>query len=268
VTCEETASVISLGARNAALKPEAVAHIAACERCLRLLWTSERVPDAGLPEPGHWERIQAAILRDLKPVRPLARPVVYVLTLVTIFLAVLAVALTTPGSASGWNALSIVQRVFVFSVLAGCGGLLTISLVRQMVPGSRDPIPAAALLAGIPAALALVIALIFQPRNEAEFLANGARCLRTGLSYSILAALALWIPLRRGAMLCPWLTGAVVGGFAGLVGLSILEINCSDLNFNHILVWHGGVAAASSLSGAGLCGLLAYIDNRINRMIV
>jgi hypothetical protein len=40
------------------------------------------------------------------------------------------------------------------------------------------------------------------------------------------------------------------------------------LNFNHILVWHGGVAVASSLSAAGLCGLLAYIDSRINRMIV
>jgi len=93
-------------------------------------------------------------------------------------------------------------------------------------------------------------------------------CFSTGMSHSILAALALWIPLRRGAMLRPCLTGAAAGGFAGLVGLSILEIQCSNLNFNHILVWHGGVVVASALSGAGLCGLLAYIDNRINRMIV
>lgn len=264
MTCEETAAAISRGPRNAALKPEALTHIATCERCLGLLWTIE----SGPPQPGRWERIQAAILRDLKPVWPLARPVVYLLTFAMIFLAVVAAALTTPGSATGWNVLTIVQRVFVFSVLAGCGGLLTISLVRQMVPGSRDPIPPAALLAGIPAALALVIALMFRPRNESEFLANGAMCFRAGLSYSILAALALWIPLRRGAMLRPWLTGAVVGGLAGLVGLSILEINCSDLNFNHILVWHGGVIVASSLSGAGLCGLFAYIDNRINRTIV
>lgn len=268
MTCDETASTISLGPRNAALKREALAHIAACERCFHLLWTVESGPDTGPPEPGRWERIQTAILRDLKPVRPLARPVVYVLTFAMIFVAVLAAALTTPGSASGWNALTMGQRVFVFSVLAGCGGLLTISLVRQMAPGSKDPIPAAALLAGIPAALALVITLMFRPRNESEFVANGAMCLRAGLSYSILAALALWIPLRRGAMLRPWLTGAVVGGFAGLVGLSILEINCSDLNLNHILVWHGGVVVASSLSGAGLCGLFAYIDNRINRTIV
>jgi hypothetical protein len=268
VTCEETASAISLGPRNAAMKPETLAHIAACEHCWRLLWTIESGPDVGPPQSGRWERIQAAILRDLKPVRPLARPVVYVLTFAVIFLAVLAAALTTPGSASGWNALTMGQRVLVFSVLAGCGALLTISLVRQMSPGSRDPIPPAALLAGIPAALVLVIALMFRPQNESGFLANGAMCLRVGLSYSILAALALWIPLRRGAMLRPWLTGAAVGGFAGLVGLSVLEINCSNHNFNHILVWHGGVVVASSLSGAGLCGLFAYIDNRIYRTIV
>jgi hypothetical protein len=268
VTCEEAASAINMEPRNSAMKPEAFAHIAACEHCWRLLWTIKSRPDAGSAQPGQWERIQAAILRDLKPVRPLARPVVYVLTFAVIFLAFLVAALTAPGSASGWNALTMGQRVLVFSALAGCGALLTISLVRQMSPGSRDPIPPAALLAGIPGTLVLVIALMFRPQNESGFLANGVMCLRVGLSNSILAALALWIPLRRGAMLRPWLTGAAAGGFAGLVGLSVLEINCSNHNFNHILVWHGGVVVASSLSVAGWCGLFAYIDNRIHRTIV
>jgi hypothetical protein len=268
VTCEETALAINLGPRNAALKPDALEHIAACEHCLRLLWLFESGPEAGSSPPDRWGRIQAAILRDLKPVRPLARPVVYVLTFAMIFLAALAAALTPPGSASGWNVLSMGQKVFVFSVLAGCGALLTTSLVRQMVPGSRDPVSPAALLIGVPAVMAFVIGLVFRPQNESEFLANGAMCFRVGLSYSIPAALALLIPLRRGAMLRPWLTGAVLGGFAGLIGLSILEINCPDLNFNHILVWHGGVVVASSLSGAGLCGLFAYIGNRINRTII
>jgi hypothetical protein len=160
------------------------------------------------------------------------------------------------------------QRVFVFSGLAGCDGLLTVSLVRQMAPDNWDPIPPVALLAGVPAALALVLALMFSPRSESDFFANGAMCFRAGLSYSALAAVALWIPLRRGAVLRPWLTGALVGGFAGLAGLSTLEINCADLNFNHILVWHGGVVVASSLSGAGLCRFFTGIDNRMNRMIV
>jgi hypothetical protein len=46
--------------------------------------------------------------------------------------------------------------------------------------------------------------------------------------------------LSQGAMLSPKLIGAAAGGFAGLVGLSVLEINCSNLNVYHIVVWHSG----------------------------
>jgi hypothetical protein len=47
-------------------------------------------------------------------------------------------------------------------------------------------------------------------------------------------------------MLYPKLIGAAAGGLAGLIGLSVLEINCSNLDVFHILVWHWGVVLISS----------------------
>jgi hypothetical protein len=35
-----------------------------------------------------------------------------------------------------------------------------------------------------------------------------------------------------------------------LIGLSVLEVNCPNLNVFHILVWHGGVVLIGSLAGA------------------
>jgi hypothetical protein len=51
-------------------------------------------------------------------------------------------------------------------------------------------------------------------------------------------------------MLYPKLTGAAAGGLAGLTGLSVLEMNCSNLNLFHILLWHWGVVLVGSAAGA------------------
>jgi len=85
-------------------------------------------------------------------------------------------------------------------------------------------------------------------------------CIRNGLEYSIPTALLFWMLLRRGAILFPKLIGAAAGGFAGLIGLSVLEINCSNLNVYHILVWHWGVILITSLAGVALGAIVEYID--------
>jgi hypothetical protein len=268
VTCEEITAAITLCPQSAVRSPEAIAHIAACQHCSRLMRLFEAGAEVGPSQPDRLNRIQSAILRELKPVRPLAQPVVYVLAFALIFLAVLTSALAPLGTGRGWAALSAGQKVAVFSVLGASGTLLSVSLVRQMAPGSRDPVSPGTLLAGVVTALALTIALVFQPQHEPEFLAKGTACFRIGLSYSVPAALAIWLAVRRGAMLRPCSTGTILGGFAGLLGLSILEINCSDLNVYHILVWHYGVVVASSLVGGALGAIFHYIDGRINPKVV
>ncbi len=58
-----------------------------------------------------------------------------------------------------------------------------------------------------------------------------------------------WLVLRRGAVLSPSMTGAATGLLAGLVGTSVLEIHCPNLDAWHILVSHLGVAVLCALAG-------------------
>jgi hypothetical protein len=66
--------------------------------------------------------------------------------------------------------------------------------------------------------------------------------------------------VRKGAILYPKLIGAMAGGLAGLIGLSVLEINCSNLNVFHVLVWHWGVVVIGSAAGT-LLVLLGHKKN-------
>jgi hypothetical protein len=133
-------------------------------------------------------------------------------------------------------------------------------MVRQMVPGSKHVIAPAALPIAILAALMLMIAATFRSQQESAFIAGGLTCMKNGLTYSIPAAFLLWLILRRGAILSPKLIGAAGGGLAGLIGLSVLEVNCPNLNVFHILVWHGGVILITSLGGALAGAVVEYTE--------
>jgi hypothetical protein len=203
------------------------------------------------PSQRRLEQIKAAVLQDLKPVKPLAPAFAFLAAFGTIFLAV-----TVVGSfqlrAFGWGLLSIPQRVVVFGSLAGGMGLLASSMLRQMFPGSKHLVSPRCLPVGVLALLTFGAAAVFQPKVEFAFVSNGLSCLRAGLSYAIPGALLLWLVLRHGAILAPKLTAATAGGFAGLIGLTVLEVHCPILNRYHILVWHMGVVLISMLGGLSL----------------
>ena len=65
--------------------------------------------------------------------------------------------------------------------------------------------------------------------------------------------------LRRGAILAPSMTGAATGLLAGLVGTSVLEIHCPNLDAWHILISHLGVAMLCALAGL-VIGLAAELN--------
>jgi hypothetical protein len=234
-------------------------HLTRCERCRILTQLLDEVRSGFVPSESQLKRIKIATIENLKPVRPLPPPGVLLLACAIIFLCVVAVGAVRLGT-NGWAALNIEQRIAVFSSLAASAILLAASMVRQMVPGSRHRLPPAALPVGILLVLTLVIATTFRSHQEVAFVAGGLVCIKNGLMYSAPAAVLFWLLLRRGAILFPKLIGLAAGGLAGLIGLSVLEVNCPNLNTFHILVWHWGVVLVSSLAGALAGTAVKYIE--------
>jgi hypothetical protein len=255
MTCREIDSVLISCSTTKKLAPEAAEHISYCEKCWRLVRVlNEARTVAPLPADRR-KRISSAMLRDLKPVRPLAPSRIFILGFALVFLGAVAVGSFLSGS-SGWSVLSTFQKAAVFGPLAACAGMLAWSLVCLMVPGSKHVIrPIWSSIAAL-TLLVIVIAGVFHPQAESKFVSTGLRCLRTGSASAVPAAALFWLLLRRGAVLSPGLTGATAGGLAGLAGLMVLEVRCPNLSSYHILVWHWGVALLAMLGGLALGHLL------------
>jgi hypothetical protein len=198
--------------------------------------------------PDRLKQIEAALIADLKPVRPLASTDVYFAAFAGIFVAVCIVGRYMAGE-RGWHALSELQKLAVFVPLIATSALLAFSLVRQMRPAAKH-VRASALLSVIVFVLLLpIIAVLFHPVQESAFVQNGLVCFRTGMVFAIPAAMLFSLLVLRGAALSPLLTGATAGGLAGLVGLAVLEIHCPNLNVYHIVVWHVSVVLVCMIAG-------------------
>jgi hypothetical protein len=251
--------VIGSRSGDSVLERQPAEHLIHCDRCRSLTLLLDKAGDGFRPSETLLRRIQTDILEDLKPIRPLAPSPNLLFACAIIFLSVMAFGVLRLGM-NGWVALSLVQRIVVFGTLAASAVLLAISMVRQMVPGSKHIFAPALLLVTIPVALMMVIAATFRSRQEPAFLASGAMCMKNGLTYSIPVGFLLWLIVRLGAILYSKLIGAVAGGLAGLAGLSTLEVNCPNLNVFHILVWHGGVMVIGSMGGALLGAAVESIE--------
>ena len=251
MTCNEIDDLISSRSSLSGLPPLAAEHLAGCERCRNLVRVLQEDSSRHAPSQRGLGQIKAAVLGDLEPVKPLAPAFGFLVAFGFIFLAVTAVG-SFQLRAFGWGVLNIPQRVVVFGSLAAGMGLLASSMVRQMFPGSKHLVSPGWLPVGVLVFLTLEAAALFQPRVELAFVSNGLGCLRAGLSYAIPGALLLWLVLRHGAILSPKLTAATAGGFAGLIGLTVLEVHCPILNRYHILIWHMGVVLLSMLGGLSL----------------
>jgi hypothetical protein len=261
VTCADIDNLITSGPESLLQEPGTVDHLVRCKKCCTLVRLLEENGKSPGPEESQVRRIQARIMEDLRPVRPLKPARFFLFACAIIFLAVLAIGVIPPGMI-GWAALGAAQRIVVFTTLAASAIVLAISMIGQMVPGNKYAIAARSLPTVVLAALLVIIAVTFRPYDESAFVANGLACLRNGITFSIPSAFLFWLVLRRGAILFPKLIGAAAGGLAGLVGLAVLELNCSNLNVFHILVWHWGVVLISAAAGALIGAAVEYVQPR------
>jgi hypothetical protein len=198
--------------------------------------------------PARLKQIEAALVADLKPVRPLASMGVYLAILAAIFVAV-CIAACYIGGVLGWHALSAVQKASLFVPLVAASTLLAYSVVGQMRPAAKHVYSSAVGSSAIFVVVLLMMALVFRPAQESQFIRHSLICFRTGMAYAIPAAFLFAIAIMRGAALSPLLTGATAGGLAGLVGLTVLEIHCPNLNVYHIVVGHVSVTLVCIVAG-------------------
>ena len=247
MTCREMEEAII----TSALVPDAAEHVAECEHCRHLVWLLDEGGQASAPSADQMKRIEAAILQGLTPVQPLASQRALFSAFALVFLAVVVGGCLLLGT-DGWRARSVLQRIAVFAPAAACAGLLALSLVRLMAPGSKLVISSIRSSIGVLLLLALIIVIVFHSREESGFVSAGLTCLRTGLTGAVPGAVLFWLLLRRGAILSPGLTGTMAGGLAGLVGWIVLEVRCPNLNLYHILAWHWGAALLAMLGGLAL----------------
>ena len=251
MTCRDMDGVINSRSRDSALPPEASEHIGRCERCREVMRVLVEGPEIRQPSESGMRLIQGSLLRDLRPVRPLAPSSVFLAGFAISFLAV-AVVGSIQLHAYGWNVLSVSAKIVVFASLALGAGALALSMARQMRPGSKYSVSPNLLPAGVLLLVAVAMMAVFHSREEKAFFSSGLRCLSSGLKYAIPGAVLTWLWLRRGAAQSPKLMGATIGGFAGLIGVTVLEVHCPNLNLYHILVWHLGVLLLSALGGLAL----------------
>jgi hypothetical protein len=199
------------------------------------------------PEPDAIGRVEAVILRDLRPVRPLAPAWVVTLGFVALFVAA-AVAGASVLGMYGLRALSELQRGLIFPALLAAVWLAAVACARAMSPAGGSRLGGLALslaVAGFP----ILFAFVFEDYGMRNMVKEGVPCLIAGMVIAIPAGLAAaWI-LRRGFVLDWRAAGIAAGTLSGLAGLGMLELHCANLKAIHVIVWHVAVVLLSGMLG-------------------
>lgn len=242
------------------LPPAADAHLRSCRRCQALVSALNRPRSLNSVSPESETAIEDRLLKNLQPARALPARKLFFSAFLLIFFALLAVGVSRLG-AYAWAELNWIHRIMICTSLGASAALLAYSMVQQMFPGSRRRIPPAFLPLGIFVCLMLVLAALFEIGHSGRFIRDGMPCFEAGIPYAVPAAILFWLILRRGAVLSPRTTGVICGALAGLIGVSVLEIHCSNFDLRHILVWHLGVGVSGAVAGL----LVGWIGEMISR---
>ena len=254
MNCKDVARALSEGSP---LSHQAQDHVRNCNRCQELVNALNMPVGVDSPSPETLRHIADGMAADLRPVRPVAPAWYFYGAFAGIFVFLVALGVYRMG-AFAISVMTPLQTATILSALAISTGLLVYSLVHQMVPGGRHRIPPLLLPVAITISLTIAMAVLFQFQHERSFWASAWACIRAGTPFGALAAVPFWLMLRRGAILSPGMTGAATGLLAGLVGTSVLEIHCPNLDAWHILVSHLGVAILCALAGL-VIGLAAEV---------
>ena len=245
--------------------PEAVReHLEKCAPC-RKVWdflTRHDLSEHVAPEVE--AKIKSSVVGSLEAVRPLpgAARLTAAFLLIYAVLSAVFIAMTGVGGALEMGAFRLAA---ILGVVGAVILLLSVTLSREMVPGSPRLLTPARLFLSLLAALFLAVAVAFPWDVSGTFLPQSWMCFRTGLMYSFPAAALIILLLRRGAVVSLAVAGAGAGLMAGLVGMTVLHFGCSLHTAPHIAMAHLGIALAVALLGYGLGHYLPLFVGRSGR---
>jgi hypothetical protein len=224
------------------------------DRDIDKLLSDYRAPQG--PRSDTLKRIADSIAGSVRPVRRLP-PRWMLMGGVVLVCATVALGGAAGLGFSGIARMTLLERVFVFSVL----GMLVLAaaneLVSAIVPGSIRRFSSGGLLTVAGVGLGTVLALCFRDYHTTRFIHAGLVCLAIGLLHAVCAGLLGWLVVRRGFAVDAVAAGMAAGTTAGLAGVAMLELHCANFQATHVLVWHLGVLVVSAALGA-LCGWRAY----------
>jgi len=210
------------------------------------------------PDPDLLQRIAASLRADLNPVRPMPPAWALSAALFAAF-ALLSVCGAALLGFFGVKSLSPDAIAAIFPPLAALALLAAAACASAMVPGSKRPYSPEALLAAACILMAGVFGFLFHDYRTDSFIHQGTICLGVGLLWATPAALVAWLLLRRGFAVDGKAAAIAMGTFAGLTGVTVLELHCPNLRMPHVVVWH---LAVLPITAAAVLAALYFFGSK------
>lgn len=236
-------------------------HLEGCAPC-RALWDFLAREETAVPVSAALQaKITGSVLESLEPVAPLTNAWKLTLGFVLIFGLISGVFVAVSGL-QGTADSSTLSFTALLGVIGVAVLLVSITLTREMSPGTPRLLTPARLFITLFAAIFIIIAFLFPWEIGDGVFAHSWHCLRSGLVFSIPAAVLILLLLRRGAVLSMSVAGAGAGLLAGLAGMTILHFGCTIHSAPHVMIAHFGIAKAGALFGFLLGRYLPYFSHR------
>lgn len=210
-------------------------------------------PGPGDVPPELQRVIERKLAGDLRPVKPL-RPAGFFVAIWSLVFAVVVTAGVLRLKALALPLMGPAMSALTIGVLVALAAALMISLALQMRPGSRFRVAPGVVPAGVAAVATLLYLVLFPIHPLNDFWTAWRVCFTVGVATGAIAALPMWLALRRGAFARPAVAGATAGLLAGLTGTTLLAIHCPILEFRHVALAHVGAAVAAALAGIAIAG--------------
>jgi hypothetical protein len=200
-----------------------------------------------------FEPLIAGLVADLQPVKPLKLRGGMALSLCSMLVCVMIVALAAglrPDILAGQLDPVFLLSSGLFLLLAIASSFTVIEMSRPHVGGHRDGwMWAVATTALLPASAALMAGIAWLRGATPAVELPGISCLGMGIALGMIVGLALVFWLRQGAATSPERAGLLTGLAAGSSGIFAFALHCPHNDIAHIGLWHGLAVAVSAAIG-------------------